>query len=420
MPSIFIIPTAHGWNFLRSSTAASPREAAAGSAGQNGSWNVRKLQTLGEAVPLLSATDDFVLGLPIAAVLAQRFRLPSVDPAEFPEMIRIQIEKMLPFSAEDLTTDFEVIEQDENESVVSAVAIRNEQLAEIAAPLLDRGFIPRQVTVYAAQRASTYAPKGNALLIYPEGETLVYAMTENGKLSLARVFENGNGEQLQLELPQLRMSAELQGINVSFPNVLLDESCYQMRETVEGILAGPTEIVGVELPPASVKLNLLPESWRRRRSQSIRQAEWRKRLAWIGGAYVALVFLLLAYLGLLRFQIGRLDGRIAHDAPGTQFVRATEANWKALDPAIDARYYPVEILLHLFESLPSPEVRVTAYNQSARQVSVDGEANTAALAYQFIEKIKKNPDLRVFQFDMAAPRILPNDHAQFRLEGKPR
>ena len=420
MPSIFIIPTAHGWNFLRSTAAASPREAAAGSAGQNGSWNVRKLQTLGEAVPLLSATDDFVLGLPVAAVLAQRFRLPSVDPAEFPEMIRIQIEKVLPFSAEEVTTDFEVIEQDENESVVSAVAIRNEQLAEIAAPLLDRGFIPRQVTVYAAQRASTYAPKGNALLIYPEGEMLVYAMTENGKLSLARVFENGNGEQLQLELPQLRMSAELQGINASFPNVLLDESCYQMRATVEGILSSPTEIVGVELPPASVKLNLLPESWRRRRSQSIRQAEWRKRLVWIGGAYVALVFLLFAYLGLLRFQMGRLDSRIANDAPETQFVRATEANWKALAPAIDGRYYPVEILLHLFESLPSPEVRITTYNQSARQVAVDGEANTTALAYQFIEKIKKNPDLRVFQFDMAAPRILPNDHAQFRLEGKPR
>jgi len=420
MPSIFIIPTAHGWNFLRSSTAASPREAVAGSAGQNGSWNVRKLQTLGEAVPLLSATDDFVLGLPVAAVLAQRFRLPSVDPAEFPEMIRIQIEKVLPFSAEDVTTDFEVIEQDENESVVSAVAIRNEQLAELAAPLLDRGFIPRQVTVYAAQRASTYAPKGNALLIYPEGEALVYAVTENGKLSLTRVFENGNGEQLQLELPQLRMSAELQGINASSPNVLLDESYYQMRDTVQGILASPTEIVSVELPPASIKLNLLPESWRRRRSQLIRQTEWRKRLLWIGGAYVGLLFLLFAYLGLLRFQIGRIDTRIAQDAPGTQFVRATEANWKALAPAIDTRYYPVEILLHIFESLPSPEVRITAYNQSARQVSIDGEANTAALAYQFIEKIKKNPDLRVFQFEMAAPRILPNDHAQFRLEGKPR
>jgi hypothetical protein len=373
---------------------------------------------LEEAVPLLSATDNFVLGLPVSAVLAQRFRLPSVDPAEFPEMIRIQIEKLLPFAADEVTTDFEVIEQNESESVVSTVAIRNERLAELASPLLERGYIPRQVTVYAAQRASTHAPNGNAVLIYPEGETLVYAITENGKLSLTRVFEGVNGQQLQIELPQLRLSAELQGIDASSSNVLLDETCYELRDTVQGILSSPTEIVGIELPPAPVKLNLLPESWRRRRLQSIRQAEWRKRLLWIGGGYGALVLLLFVYLGLLRFQIARLDRRIAHDAPQTEFVRATEAKWKALAPAIDVHYYPVEILLHLFESLPSADVRITAYNQSARQISVDGEANTAALAYQFVEKVKKNPDLRAFQFDMAAPRILPNNHAQFRLEGK--
>jgi hypothetical protein len=404
-PTVFILPTARGWNFIRS-------------AEQNGSWNVRKLESLEDAVPLLAATDDFVLGLPVSAVLAQRFRLPSVDPAEFPEMIRIQIEKLLPFAADEVTTDFELIEQDESESVVSAVAITNEQLAEVASPLLERGYIPRQITVYAAQRASTHAPNGNAVLIYPEGETLVYAMTENGKLSLARVFEGGKGEQLQLEVPQLRLSAELQGIDASCPNVLLDESCYELRDAVQEILANSAEIVGIELPPAPVKLNLLPESWRRRRSQLMRQAEWRKRLLWIGGAYVGLLFLLLVYLGLLRFQIGRVGGRIARDAPKTEFVRATEARWKALAPAIDPHYYPVEILLHIFESLPSADVRITAYNQSARQISVDGEANTAALAYQFIEKVKKNPDLRAFQFDMAAPRILPNNHAQFRLEGK--
>ena len=406
-PSIFIIPTAHGWNFLRS-------------AEQNGSWNVRKLQTLEEAVPLLTAADDFVLALPVAAVLAQRFRLPTVDPAEFPEMVRIQIEKALPFSAEEVTTDFELIGQNGSESVVSAVAIRNEQLAEIAAPLLEHSYIPQQVTVYAAQRASTYAPQGNALFIYPEGETLVYAVTENGKLSLARTCESANGGHLQLELPQLRLSAELQGINASDPNVLLDETCYQLRDTVQGILARPTEIVGIELPPAPVKLNLLPETWRRRRLQLIRQAEWQKRLMWIGGAYAGVLFLLLAYLGIMRLQVGRLDRLIKRAAPQTEFVRAAEANWKALAPAVDSRYYPVEILLHLFVSLPSSDVRITAYNQSARQISVDGEANTAALAYQFIENVKKNPDLRIFQFDMAAPRILPNDHAQFRLEGRPR
>ncbi|MDB6147909.1 MAG: hypothetical protein JWO45_1573, partial [Spartobacteria bacterium] len=172
---------------------------------------MRALSSLAEAVPLLRAEDDVILGLPISAVLAQRFRLPSVDPSEFPEMVRIQIEKGLPFSADEVTTDFEVIEQNETESVVSAIAVRNEQLAELAAPLLDGGFIPRQITVYASQRATTHAPEGCALLIYPEGESLVSAVTENGKVSLTRTLEGIEAAQLQTDLPQLTLSAELQG-----------------------------------------------------------------------------------------------------------------------------------------------------------------------------------------------------------------
>ena len=361
-----------------------------------------------------------MLSLPIAAVLAQRFRLPTIDPTEFPEMIRIQIEKALPFSAEEVTTDFELIEQNGTESVISAIAVRNERLAEIAAPLIDNGIIPRQVTVYAAQRATTHAPEGRALLIYPEGETLVSAVTENGKVSLTRTLEGAAPEQLRMELPHLALSAELQGINGSFPSVLLDESCYDLRDMVQGILAAPTELVGIETPPASVKLNLLPDSWRQRRAQLVKRGEWQKRLTLAGGAYAASFLLFLLYLAYSRFAIARLDRLIVRDAPQTQFIRETEANWKALAPAIDSRFYPAEILLHLYESLPSADVRITAYNQSARQISVDGESNTAALAYQFAEKIKKNSGLQNFRFDMAAPRILANNHAQFRLEGKPR
>ncbi|HMG04488.1 MAG TPA: hypothetical protein VK581_03445, partial [Chthoniobacterales bacterium] len=112
--------------------------------------------------------------------------------------------------------------------------------------------------------------------------------------------------------------------------------------------------------------------------------------------------------------------KIQRDAPRTEFVKATDSRWRALAPAIDPHYYPIEVLVHLFDSLPSADVRITNFTQSARQISVEGEANSAALAYQFADKVKKNPDLQTFQFDMGAPRILPNDHAQFRLEGKPR
>lgn len=271
------MPGPHGWNVLRSVDL-------------NGSWDVQMVANLEEAVPHLRAGDKLVLGLPLTAILAQRFHLPTVEPSEFPEMVRIQIEKALPFSADEVTTDFEVIEQNENGSVVSAIAVRNEQLAQLAAPLLDRGYIPTQVTVYASQRATTHQPEGRALLIYPEGEQLVSAVTENGKVSLTRTLDGIEPEQLQSGLPQLTLSAELQGISGVFPNVFLDETCFELRDTVENILTSRPELVGVETPPATVKLNLLPQSWRDRRAALARRGEWQKRLMWAGGVYAGILY----------------------------------------------------------------------------------------------------------------------------------
>lgn len=383
-------------------------------------WEVRGLTGLEEAAELLHRDDDVVLSLPVALVLAQRLRLPTTDPEEFAEMVRIQIEKAMPYPTEEMTTDSEIISQTEEGSVISAVAVHNEKLSELAAPLLARGIIPSQVTVYACERAATHAPTGTALLIYPENEALVCAIAEEGKLSFTGTLEAAEPWQLQRDLPQLALSAELQGINTASPEILLDESLFALRDTVEGIFAANPELIAVEVPPADTRLNLLPASWRQQRAQLVRQKEWRKRLLIAGGAYAGLLLLFGLYLLVLRYEIRRLDRRIKNDAPRTEFVKQTEARWKALSPAIDPHYYPIEVILHLFESLPSADVRITTFNQSARQISVEGEANSAALAYQFADAVKKNPGLRTFQFELGAPRILPNDHAQFRLEGKPK
>ena len=404
---MFLIPAAQGWNVVRR-------------APNNGAWDIRTAATLDETMALLNGSKDIVLGLPVSAVLAQRLRLPTVDASEFTEMVRIQIEKTLPYPPEEVTTDFEVIEQTEEASIVSAVAVHNERLSELAAPLLARGIIPTQVTVYAAQRAATHAAAGRAFLIYPEGTALVCAISEEGKIGFTRSLEGADAAQLQRDLPQLALSAELQGINTSFPVVLLDESLLALRETVQGLFVTRADLMATEAPPASTGLNLLPDSWRQRRSDLEKAAQWKRRVFWACAAYAAVLLLLAIYVVVLRLEAGRLDRRIARDEPNAAFIRATEAKWKALAPAIDPHYYPIEVLWHLFESLPSPDVQITAFNQSARQISVDGEANTAALAYQFAEQVKKNPELKAFQFEMAAPRILPNSHAQFRLEGKPK
>ena len=133
----------------------------------NSAWEVRGVPTIEEAAGLLGAEDDIVLALPVELVLAQRFRLPTTDPTEFGDMVRIQIEKAMPYPAEEMTTDSEIISQSEEESVISAVAVHNEKLSELAAPLISRGLIPSQVTVYAGHRAATHLPEGTALFIYP-------------------------------------------------------------------------------------------------------------------------------------------------------------------------------------------------------------------------------------------------------------
>lgn len=401
------MPAREGWNVVRTGP-------------QNGSWDVITVPSLDEAVPLLNGTDDLVLGLPITAVLAQRLRLPTIEQSEFSEMVRIQIEKALPYAPEEVTSDFEVIEQTEESSVVSAVAIHNDRLSEIAAPLLSRGIIPRQVTVYAAQRAATHAAAGRAFLLYREDASLVCAISEEGKLGFTRSLNGAEATQLKRDIPQLALSAQLQGIDTTSPALLVDESLYELRETVEGLFVSRADLIAVETPPATTKINLLPDAWRQRRLELVKQAQWKKRLLLAGAAYAAVLALFFAYVMVLRLEAGRVARRIERDAPKTEFIRKTEGRWKALSPAIDPRYYPIEVLLHLFESLPSADVQITEYNQSARQLSVAGEANTAALAYQFADKVKKHPELQMFQFEMAAPRILPNEHAQFRLEGKPK
>ncbi|HSV63067.1 MAG TPA: hypothetical protein VLH83_06945 [Chthoniobacterales bacterium] len=404
---VYVVPSANGWDLVRFAEL-------------NKAWEVRAAGTVEEIAGLLHPEDDIVLALPIELVLAQRMRLPTTDASEFGEMVRIQVEKAMPFSPEEMTTDSEVISQTEEGSVISAVAVHNEKLNELAAPLISRGLIPSQVTVYAGHRAATHSPEGTSLFIYPENESIVCAIAEEGKVSFTHSLDGADALQLQRDLPQLTLSAELQGINTSAPRILLAESLYEFRDTVEGIFATNAELIAVEVPPAESRLNLLPESWRQRRLQLTRQKEWRKRILIGAAAYGGLLLLFLFYLLGLKFSISRLDKRISKDAPRTEFVRATEAKWKALAPAIDPHFYPIEVVQHLFESLPSADVRITQFNQSARQISVDGEANTAALAYQFAEKVKKNPDLQTFQFELGAPRLLPNDHAQFRLEGKPK
>ena len=77
------------------------------------------------------------------------------------------------------------VSAEDAESGTSAGRASPALVSELAAPLLSLGLIPRQVGGTRRPRAATHAGTGGALLIYPEGEAIVCAIAEDGKLSFA-------------------------------------------------------------------------------------------------------------------------------------------------------------------------------------------------------------------------------------------
>ena len=104
------------------------------------------------------------------------------------------------------------------------------------------------------------------------------------------------------------------------------------------------------------------------------------------------------------FRLRGLDRLIAKDEPQTNsFVRRKRPGkrWRrrSIRDIIRSKFCCISPRAFRRRMCASP-----TYNQSARQISVDGEAKSAAPAYQFVEKVKNNPVCRRSTFDMARRR----------------
>jgi hypothetical protein len=124
------------------------------------------------------------------------------------------------------------------------------------------------------------------------------------------------------------------------------------------------------------------------------------------------------YLAWLKQQEKKLAIELAAARPELDFITTREARWMALAPAVDPGRYTVELLYRLHKNLPNPEVKITELDQQLTGWKVVGEAPSAALAIDFVDKLKKDPELASWQVNAGPPQILPNDHAQFTIFGK--
>jgi hypothetical protein len=386
-------------------------------------WCVRlstgQMQTvpaLSEVAANLPAGAAVHLALPCYAALFERMTLPSIDRAELSGMVQLQLEKTLPYPVEEVSSDFDVIRQTENESTLLTVAANHERLDELCGPLREKAFVPEKVTVYA-QHVAAACPTGETVLcLWPEEGQIVIAVCEQGKLGYAQTAVDP--ESVMADLPGFLLRAEMEGVSTDFSRIYIEQGCLSLKSFLGEQLGKPVELFSFDGPLPEPGMNLVPSAWVEEMRRIERKNQFRGRLQVAAIAYLFAVALAFLYLAWLKSRSQKLDRELAQTQPLVEFQQNQQTKWQALAPVIEPGRSMVEVLDRLFACLPSPEVKFTSFEFGPRQFKLECEAPSANMWTELTEKIRKEQGLADFKIEAQPPKVLNDGRVQFQIFGQ--
>jgi len=365
--------------------------------------------------------------LPARLALLERFTLPSGDREELEGMIRLQLEKTLPYPVEETAHGFEIIRsgpvaapaaagEGEGagavESVVLVTSFHLPALEALCEPLLNARIHPR-LSLWAARLGAALPADGVYWALWPEEEEAVFGIFENGRLVF---LEAAPSPEAFLEcLPRTLMSAELAGAPVRFAGGRSGFAPW--NGALENHLGAPVEALepGPVFPSGAPELT--PAAWDEAMRREGRRRQRKRTLVGVAALYGVLVLLALVYNGLQSYRLRLIDREIATLQPQVDALLAHQQRWRALEAITNPRRATVEVLHQITRSLPSAEVNITQFDQTATGIMITGEAPSAAAAVSLLEALKANEELE-YEFTATPPTPLADDRAQFRIFGK--
>lgn len=379
---------------------------------------LQNLPTLADAPAALPPGLPVHLALPCHALVIEGLKLPATQRDELAGMVRLQLEKNLPYPPDEVSSDFVIVESSASESTVVAVTAPHAALESLCEPLRAITHLPEKITPFVLHVAASCPVNETILAVYPEQGHLVLAIVADGNLSWAHVIASTDAARLATELPQLLLAATMEGATTTFSRILLAPASWELTPVLNDAFPLPIDPLPAAAPALATPMNLLPAPWR---ADAHRQRKNRRRLRHlkIGAAVYALAaVVVIACVGFLRHQAGQLEKQLVAARPKLERIQAQRARSEALAPAMDPRRSTVELLFLLQRALPDTTVRITEFSQELGQWRITGEAPSAGLAIDYVTRIKADKDLEAYEITAGPPQLLPNEHAQFGIFGK--
>jgi hypothetical protein len=145
---------------------------------------------------------------------------------------------------------------------------------------------------------------------------------------------------------------------------------------------------------------------------------WKRRAVIIALlVYLLAVGLLVSRMVVTSRNVDKLRKWQSEHEQALSLVQNGRAAWKELGPVVDTKSYPLELLLQASQSIPADQLHLTLFETGNGKLLIKGEAKNVAGAFLFSNKLKSDPYFSGFNLTMDNPRPLPNDLAQFQIEG---
>lgn len=373
--------------------------------------------TLEQAAQFLPNGTRVELFLPTHLLILERMKLPASDAGELAGMVELQLEKSLSFPINEVASSFLLVQQGEKSSSVLSIAVRLSQLDELCAPFRSRGILTA-IRVHAADIAADLPPQENALCIFEEDGQIVATISAYSKLAWAHCTSVSKAGNFADELTGLSLAAEMDGASTEFDRIYLDRAHGPWQEALKNHFSTPIAILPLDGRTADSGVDLTPKGWLNDAANEVKSARRKRLLLLVAAAYLAAVAGGFAYIGWLKMEANKLDAENAVIRPRIEALQASQARWKAMEPALDPDRATVELLYQLCRHIPKDKLHLTEFDQSVTQWKVFGESDSADLAVEYLSALKNEKDLAAFRISSSPPSLLPNGSAQFSIFGK--
>ncbi len=365
------------------------------------------------ATPLANRLrKNTTLALPVSHVFCLPLWLNETDAKQFAGMIPLQLELrgLQPRGGETAVFDWSFVAQEGNRTLVMVGVLPATLAPEIHAEAYDSFDLSARYLSFPANALTIWQEQGRLALAITRGPHLVYfqALAE-GQIT-PRVVQDLRCTQATLAMQDI--IAPLQKV------VLWTEINPEQQTALRGALALPIEqgVCPSPVPPQQPwKLTpaLVGEAKRTRANQ-----RWQNRIL-----LMLLMVYLLAVAGVLfryystSMKVDELRKWQADHAQAVGLVHDGRVAWKDLAPVVDTKNYPLELLVEAAQAIPADQLHLTLFEAGNGHLLIKGEAKNVGGAYQFWNKLKSDPTFASYNLVMGNPRPLPNDLAQFQIEG---